>query len=181
MVGLGCGDYIIKDQYDTETGQTYRALNFCNNDEMAARCKVADAPRVIWSIKATVSFNNEICVLLRNGIQNGKINFLIQEQNADETLRKEYKDYSKLDYTQQNLFKIPYLQTTLAEYELIKLKHTIQNGMIKVQEISGMRKDRYSSIAYNYWVACQLEYQLKPKVADTEDLIDMMIIRRGTV
>lgn len=180
-LGIGCSDYIIKDQYDSETGQTYPALNFCNNDEMAMRCKVTGAPKVIWSVKANAAFNNEICVLLRNGIQNGKINFLIPEQNADEVLRKEYKDYAKLDYTQQNLFKIPYLQTSLAEYELIKLRHTVQNGLIKVQELSNMRKDRYSSIAYNYWVACQLEYQLKPKVADTEDLVSMLTIRRGSV
>lgn len=180
-VGNGVGDYIIKDQYDSETGLTYKALNYCNNDDMAMRCKVKDAPRVVWSIKANAQFNNDICVLLRNGIQNGKINFLIPEQNADEVLRKEYKDYSRLDPAQQAVFKVPYLQTTLAEYELIKLKHNIQNGLVKVQELSGMRKDRYSSIAYNYWCACQLEYQLKPKVENTENLLDMFVIRRGTV
>ena len=28
---------------------------------------------------------------------------------------------------------------------------------MRVFEKSGMRKDRYSSLAYNYWVQCQLE------------------------
>ncbi len=58
---------------------------------------------------------------------------------------------------------MPYLQTTLGIYELVKLDHEVKNGNIKVKEVSGMRKDRYSSIAYNYWCACQLELKLRPK------------------
>lgn len=59
----------------------------CINDkDMAERCKVRDANKVVWSVKANANFNNEICVLLRNGIQNGKINFLISEQDADSSL-----------------------------------------------------------------------------------------------
>ena len=61
-------DFICKDQYDPETGETYKALNCCNDEDMEARCKVKDAARVVWSVKATANFNNEICVLLRNGI-----------------------------------------------------------------------------------------------------------------
>lgn len=79
MVGLGVYDFICKDQYDSETGQTYKALTCVNDDEMAARCKVKDAKRVVWCVKATAAFNNEICILLRNGIQNGRISFLISE------------------------------------------------------------------------------------------------------
>lgn len=82
-IGLGVYDFIIKDQYDQETGETYKALTCINDKDMAERCNVKDANKVVWSVKATEKFNNEICVLLRNGIQNGKINFLISEQEAD--------------------------------------------------------------------------------------------------
>ena len=135
---------------------------------MAVRCKVKDANRVVWSVKASANFNNEICVLLRNGIQNGKISFLISEQECEEEVAKNYKPYSKLSATDQAYIKMPYLQTTMAEYELIKLDHEVKNGNIKVKEQSGMRKDRYSSIAYNYWCACQLELKLKPKQSSTD-------------
>lgn len=167
-IGLGIADFICKDQYDSETGDTYKALTFCNDEDMAMRCKVKDALKVVWSVKATASFNNEICILLRNGIQNGKINFLISDQNCEEDITKSYKLYSKLSPTDQAYIKMPYLQTTMAEYELIKLDHEVKNGNIKVKEQSGMRKDRYSSIAYNYWCACQLELKLRPKQADTD-------------
>lgn len=135
---------------------------------MEARCKVKDAEKVVWSVKATANFNSEICILLRNGIQNGKINFLISDQECEEEVAKNYKPYSKLSPTDQAYIKMPYLQTTMAEYELIKLDHEVKNGNIKVKEQSGMRKDRYSSIAYNYWCACQLELKLRPKQTSTD-------------
>ena len=72
---------------------------------------------------------------------------------------------------------MPYVQTTMTQYELIKLEHEVKNGNIKVKEISGMRKDRYSSIAYNYWCACQLELKLKPKQQDTNNLVKQLTIR----
>lgn len=180
-LGLGVYDFICKDQYDAETGKTYKALKCCNDDDMAIRCKVKDANVVVWSVKANDKFNNEICVLLRNGIENGKISFLISEQDCEDFISKElYKNYNKLSTSEQMIIKNSYLQTTLAEYELIKLNHEIKNGNIKVKEQSGMRKDRYSSIAYNYWCACQLELGLKPK-ADTNNLLNKLTIRPAKI
>ena len=175
-LGLGVFDFICKDQYDSETGETYKALTCINDDEMAMRCRVKDANKVVWSVKATSNFNNEICVILRTGIQNGKIDFLISEQDCDDAISKIYKGYSKLSPTDQAFIKTPYLQTTMAEYELIKLDHEVRNGNIRVKEQAGMRKDRYSSIAYNYWCACQLELKLRPKQNDS-DLISRLTIR----
>ena len=171
--GLGVYDYICKDQYDPETGDTYKALCACNNEEMAMRCKVKDANRVVWCIKANADFNDQICTGLRVGIQNGRINFLISDQDCDEVLSKTIKNWDKLNTSQQNELRMPYIQTTLAEYELIKLNSEVRNGKIKVKELSGMRKDRYSSIAYNYWCACQLELKLKPNNTET-DIVDML-------
>ena len=73
---------------------------------------------------------------------------------------------------------MPYLQTTLCIYELVKLDHEVKNGNIKVKEVSGMRKDRYSSIAYNYWCACQLELKLRPKTTSTQSLLSKLSINQ---
>ena len=90
---------------------------------------------------------------------------------AETVLRENMKSYSKLSTNDQLLLKKPYVQTTMAEYELIKLDSEVKDGKIKVKEISGMRKDRYSSIAYSYWCANQLELKLKPGYESTSDLI----------
>ena len=178
-IGLGVYDFITKDQICQENGKRYQAMTCINDKDMAERCKVRDANKVVWSVKANANFNNEICVLLRNGIQNGKINFLIPEQDADSSLKETYKGYFKMSPTEQAKLKMSYIQTTFAVYELIKLDHEVKNGNIKVKEVEGMRKDRYSSIAYSYWCACQLELKLKPKTQSTQSLVSKLPIRQG--
>lgn len=177
-IGLGVYDFITKDQICQENGKRYQAMTCINDKDMAERCKVRDANKVVWSVKANANFNNEICVLLRNGIQNGKINFLIPEQDADSSLKETYKGYLKMSPTEQAKLKMSYIQTTFAVYELVKLDHEVKNGNIKVKEVEGMRKDRYSSIAYSYWCACQLELKLKPKTQSTQSLINKLPIRQ---
>ena len=178
-IGLGGYDFITKDQICQENGKRYQAMTCINDKDMAERCKVRDANKVVWSVKANANFNNEICVLLRNGIQNGKINFLIPEQDADSSLKETYKGYFKMSPTEQAKLKMSYIQTTFAVYELIKLDHEVKNGNIKVKEVEGMRKDRYSSIAYSYWCACQLELKLKPKTQSTQSLVSKLPIRQS--
>lgn len=177
MLGIGVFDFIIKDQYDPETGKVYKAMTCINDPDMASRCKVKDPNKVVWSVKASDKFNNEICLLLRTGIQNGKINLLIDETECDDKIEKVFKKYKSLSDTEKALIKNPYVQTTLAEYELIKLEHEVKNNMIRVHEQSGMRKDRYSSMAYNYWCACQIELGLKPKAQSTQALLNKFLIR----
>jgi hypothetical protein len=162
-VGLGVFDKLIQDIVDPTTGEVYPALSCCNDKAMAERCKVADAPKVIWSIKASASFNNEICILLRSGFQNGKINLLVSEFEAEEILRDKIKGFNKMLAFEQMQYKLPYIQTTLLVYELINLEYEVKGTNVKITEKSGMRKDRYSSLAYNYWVQCQLEREVLRK------------------
>ena len=158
-------DALIRDMIDHETGELYPALSCCNDKVMADRCKVENAPQVIWSIKASATFNNEACILLRSGFQKGKINLLVSEFESDEILKERFKNFSKMSAYEQMQYKMPYIQTTLLVYELISLEHEVRGTNIKITEKSGMRKDRYSSLAYNYWVQCQLEREMlnKPK------------------
>lgn len=175
-LGVGVYDFIIKDQYDSETGDTYRALSCCNDSDMAARCKVKDAKKVIWSIKGSASFNTEMCIALRTGLQNGRINLLISEFEAEEIIKSNYKTFSKLSPKEQAIYKMPYIQTSFLINELINLEHTINGANIKLTEKTGMRKDRYSSLGYNYWVINQIEKKVKPK-SDTKNLVSSLTIR----
>lgn len=163
MVGTPVFDMLIQDIVDPTTGELYPALSCCNDKAMAERCKVDNAPEVIWSIKASASFNNEICTLLRSGFQNGKINLLVSEFEVEEILKDKIKGFSKMPAYEQLQYKMPYIQTTLLVYELINLEYEIKGTNVKITEKSGMRKDRYSSLAYNFWVQCQLEREMLKK------------------
>ena len=182
-VGLGVYDYICQEHYDPETGETYPAMKCINDDDMAIRCKVPDALGVIYSVKANQKFNGQICLALREGIKNGKVNLLKSEIMIDDYLSKTDKNYKKLSPTEQARYKMAYVQTTMAIYELIKLQTTVNNGNITVKEQSGMRKDRYSSIAYNYWCAGQLEQKLRPKHRNTQSMVAQLSshIRRAAL
>ena len=162
-VGLSVFDMLVQDIVDPTTGELYPALSCCNDKVMAERCKIDNAPKVIWSIKASASFNTEICTLLRSGFQNGKINLLVSEFEAEEILKDKIKGFAKMPAYEQMQYKLPYIQTTLLVYELINLEYEIKGANVKIAEKSGMRKDRYSSLAYNYWVQCQLEREMLRK------------------
>ena len=113
---------------------------------------------------------------MRNGIQNGKVGLLIDETECEEQIAKYLKKFKTFSDAEKALIKNPYVQTTLTVYELIKLEHEVKGNLVSVREQSGMRKDRYSSMAYNYWCACQLELGLKPKTESTQSLLDKFLI-----
>lgn len=177
-VGLGVYDFIIKDQLDPDTGETFNALSCCNNKDMEERCKVKNAPKVVWSIKANQSFNNEMCTMLRAGFKNGKINLLVSEFEAEEILRDKIKGFSRLSIYEQTDKKMPYIQTTLLIYELIKLNSKINGSNVKIEEQSGERKDRYSSLGYNYWVARQIEIMQKPQNNNKTNVASLTALAR---
>lgn len=163
--GLGVYDALIQDIVDPETGELYPALSCYNDKDMAERCKVPNAPKEIWSIKGSAAFNSEICILLRSGFKNNKINLLVHEIIGEDILKSKYKSFNKMLPMEQVEYRMPYVQTSLLVTELTKLEYEVKGANVKIKERTGMRKDRYSSLAYNYWVQCKLERDIlhKPK------------------
>lgn len=165
-VGLGVYDVLVRDITDPDTGEVYPALSCCNNPEMAERCTVKGAEKAIWAIKGNAALNSECAILLREGFRNGKIRLLVTEYDADDSL-SDIKGYSSLSQAEQLRVKMPYIHTTLLVDELVKLQHEETGGRVRVYERTGMRKDRYSSLSYNFYVATQLELKMsKHKEAD---------------
>ena len=173
--GLGVFDFLVKDQYDPDTGETYKAMTSCNNPEMAERCRVKNANKVVWCIKANSDFNSNAATNLRAAIQNGAINFLIGEFSAEDVIKK-IPGYKTMSQTEQASLQLPYVQTSLAINEMINLEHEIANNKVKLKEKSGMRKDRYSSLLYNNAVVQTISNQIKPKNVE-QDILKMLTIR----
>ena len=180
--GLGQAvlDYIMgANRYDPLYNATYGALNVINNPDLEDRCKVKNAPKVVYAIKANARSNNDMALALRAGFQNGYINLLISDTNIEEKLSK-IRGYGKLSEEQQVGMRMPYVQTTLLINELINLTHDTSNGLVKVKEKSGMRKDRYSSLEYGWYVIQELGKQLKPK-EDTNTFLSKLITRKAQI
>ena len=175
-IGLGVFDELAKDIVDPDTGEIYPALSCYNDPEMASRCAVPGAAKVIWSIKASAAFNSTVAIGLREGFRSGRIRLLETEYDSEDTL-KDIRGYKSLNPQERLRFQLPYIQTTLLIDELIKLRHEETNGKVKVYERSGMRKDRYSSLAYNYYVATQLETKLTKKYNMNIENTDLFVIK----
>lgn len=175
-LGLGVYDCLARDIIDPDTGEIYPALSCCNNSEMASRCTVPGAEKVIWSIKASAQFNSDCAFLLREGFRSGRIRLLETEYDAETSLN-ELRGYKSLNPPEQLAFQMPYIQTTLLIDELTKLRHEESGGKVKVIERTGMRKDRYSSLSYNYYVAIQIENKSSKKMNMNDGMSNMFIIK----
>ena len=175
-LGLGVYDYLVRDITDPDTGEVYPAISCCNNTEMAMRCKSANADKVIWAIKANSQFNSDVAFLLREGFRSGRIRLLMNEYDAKELLG-DLRGYSSLSAEEQMKFQLPYIHTTLMIDEIVKLLHEETNGRIRVYERSGMRKDRYSSLSYNYYVATQLEGKRSRQFGTSRGGENLFVIR----
>lgn len=174
--GLGVYDSIIKDVYDAEYGVTYDAMTCINDKDMADRCKVKTANKVIWSIKANATFNTQAAFNLRAAFQNNKINLLISDFEAEDAVKK-IRGYNSMTQKEQAQVKAPFLQTSFMVNELINLEHEVKGTNVKIKERSGMRKDRFSSLEYNIYVSQELSRKLKPKKQNTISLADLLPIR----
>ena len=178
-IGQAIMDYLMADRFDPMYGVTYHALNVMNNEDLAERCKDKNAPRVVYAIKGSARLNNDMCLSLRSAFQNGYINLLIDDNMAEEHL-SHMRGYGKLTELEQAKLRLPYVQTTFLINELINLTYDTSNGLIKVKEKTGMRKDRYSSCLYGWALIQELSKKLKPKKTDNNLLDDItMRIRPG--
>ena len=168
--GLSIFDELSKNIYDKEYDVEYEALSCYNDEEIAKRCFVSDAPKVVWSIKANAQLNSDMHIYVKDVLSRGKLRLPVSEQEGKEYLGK-LKGFKDLPVETQVEFEMPYIQTTLLINEMINLeKVDTGNNLIKLKEPSTKRKDRYSSLGYLVYVTKQLELKLKPKRENKIDL-----------
>lgn len=171
-LGLGVVDALMTDIYDQATGDTYGALSCCNDEEIARRCTVPNAPKVIWAVKGAQEFNSNCALGLREALRQGYVRLLISEYDADEFLLS-VKGYLSLPPPEVLSLKLPYIHTTLLVNELVNLEYETKNNVIRVKEKSGMRKDRYSSLSYNIYVAKAIEREM---VLSSKNTIENLVL-----
>lgn len=173
--GAGVTDALFRDISDPSTGEIYPALSCCNNPEMAARAPVG-APKVIWAIKASAQLNSDAAFLLREGFRSGRIRLLLETGDGEEAMKK-LKGFDALDDQTQLQLELPYYHTALLIDELIKLQFEESAGKVRMFERAGARKDRFSSLSYNNYVANQLEAKLRRRPEDVNGSNRSFIIR----
>jgi len=163
-VGMGVVDELMKDLIDPDTGETYPAVTCKNNDEMAEHYKgnSSNPPKILYCIKGSAQFNSDCASLLKDNIKRGKLRLLITEQEADAYLNT-LKGFKNLSPEKKTELMMPYIQTSLMINEIINLKYEVVGAKVKLSEKGNDRKDRYSSLAYANYIACELERDISKK------------------
>lgn len=159
-LGLPIVDLLMADMYDPELGITYSALGCYNNEEINKRCMVKNAPKKIWAMLASNDINSQCALTLREEFRQNNIRLLNHEETFDEDF-SQLSGFAKLSLEDKIKLKAPYLNTSLAINELINLETEVKGNYVKVHEKSGYRKDRFSSLSYNIWLAKTLEKDYK--------------------
>lgn len=175
-IGLGVFDALAHEIVDQETGEIYPALSCVNDKSMADRCTVPGAEKVIWSVKASAQFNSDCAFLLREGFRSGRIRLLETEFDGEKSL-SEIKGYDSLSHAEKIQYQLPYIHTTLLIDELTRLQHEENGGRVRIYERTGSRKDRYSSLSYNYYVALQLENKLSKRQTSISGIDEMFMVK----
>lgn len=178
-VGAGVVDLLLDDIYNPDTGETYGALSCCNNPDLAARCTGMDAPKALWVINnQTARFNSECAFSLREGFRSGKIRLLTSDYESPDYFN-EVRGWGSINPIEKEVVTLPYVNTTCLVDEIVNLKYEDTQSGVKVYEKSGYRKDRYSSLSYNYWVACQLEDKSRMKRKSNIDISELLRCQRA--
>lgn len=180
-IGLPVVDALMSDMYDPNTGITYPALSCYNNDDIAARCSVKNAPKKIWAIHGSPEFNSQCSTGLREEFRQGNIRLLCPEEDFDDIFSQIGPAYAKLGAEDRALLRAPYIHTHLLINELINLEYETKNNVVRVKERTGMRKDRFSSLSYNIYVAKQLEREFVNSKQRKQDVEFMLQFKQPSI
>lgn len=153
--GIAIYDALAKVLYDVERNVEYEPWSCMNDDNLRSRIVIAGQKEVVYSIKAQLETNSKIAVCMKNTLNSKMIELMVPNQEGVEELQRIVPDYETADVETQLFYERPFLETVALINEMIGLEYTVQNqtGLIKIEERSGARKDRYTSVSYgNYFI-----------------------------
>lgn len=152
-------------EYDAFTVMDSKHIDNQLYKELQEKTLIINAKPVIFPILATAKLNSNIAVDFRDKLQRGMIKFLIDNVEAEEYLLTHVKEYVRTDDVALKVWYLqPYAQTAEMINETVNLEYSVVSGNIKLQEPSGKRKDRYTSVSYgNYFISLLEKDLLKQK------------------
>jgi hypothetical protein len=168
---------VTKDEIRGVEYKPYTVMNSINvdtkvYDELISRTIGQDAIQCIFPISATAPLNSLIAVKFRERLKKKLIAFLIDDNSEEEFLIKSgNKDI--LDQSDGGIRAYllqAHLQTSLFINESIALEMAPANGLVKLVEPVGSRKDRYTSVSYmNYFISLMDLDLLQERHSDWDD------------
>lgn len=141
-------------------------------EDLRDRTLGQEALPCVFPITATAPLNSLIAVKFRERLKKKLVSFLIDDNAEEEFLIKSNnKDILDQDDTGVRAYLLQaHLQTSLLINEAIALEMVLMNGLVKLVEPPGARKDRYTSCSYlNYYVSLMDTELLKDRYTGDDE------------
>lgn len=178
--GITVYDMLTSETKDDIRGKEYDAMKVMRHsslddkvyEELSERCLSQNAKECIYPISATQSLNSQIAVSFRDRLKRKLIKFLVDDAEEELFLIKSgNKDIlDQEDGSNRSFLLSPHIQTTLMINECISLEmEVLGQGMVKLQEPPGARKDRFTSCSYLNWYVSFMDQELLKDTDDTSD------------
>lgn len=179
--GISIFDDLSSITKDETRGLEYESFTVMNHpdikqelyDDLSLRTKGRNnALPCVFPIHASQQLNSLIAVKFRERLKKKLITFLVDDNTEEEFLIKSgNKDILDQEDTGIRAYLLhPHIQTSLLINECIALEMVLQNGLVKLEEPEGARKDRYTSVSYlNYFVSLMDTELLRESRSSEED------------
>lgn len=169
--GIDLYDMLTKETYDSVRDIEYPAMICINDEGYKDRAYNKNGLPIIYAIAATQELNHNIAMTFNANVKLGKFKFLIDENDARNMFQEQDEKYIMKDIEERLEMEYPYIQTTLAINEIINTEMEVVSGKIKIKEVGGARKDRYSAISYGNYFISELEYKMMKQEDDEEGFV----------
>lgn len=156
--GIGVFDSLTEVTIDNSRGIEYPAMTALRHktitryDDYLTRTKSINAIPVIYPMVASEAINSEMHFLVRDLMRRDMIKFLCGPNEGEEYLLSTARYFDvKKDMPNLNFFMKPYYQANEIQNEMTALKPTFSGNLVRLDEPSGGRKDRYTALGYICW------------------------------
>ena len=165
---------MVKDQIDPETGELLPNFGVSNDEDAFYKKYITPETErdAMFLIKANAPINTEAHTYVQTQLSNGKIKFLIDENQAKVKLMAT-KMGQNMDNDKRAEYLKPFTLTTILREQMLNLVEENEGvNVILKQSSKGIKKDKFSAFEYGLYYIKQEEDRKKRKKRTS--IADMM-------
>lgn len=167
---------MVKAQYDPNTGDSYPDFGVYNDDEGYYKKYRTNSTEydAIYVLKANAPINTEAYSTVQSQMSSGKIKFLIDERVAKNKLMGTKMGQAMKPEERAEYLK-PYTLTSILREEMLNLREENEGiNIILKQANKGIKKDKFSALAYGiYYIKQEEDSKKKKKKFNVKDWMFM--------
>ena len=175
-LGIGLVDYMVKNQIDPITNETWFNFGVENDDEgFYKKYKTEDTVQdAMYIIKANAPINTEAHANAQSQLSSGKVKFLLDERTAKAKLLNTKLGQNMTPEERAEYLK-PFTLTSILKEEMMNLREEHDGVNIILKPANGsIKKDKFSAFEYGlYYIKQQEDSKKKKKKFNVKDMLFM--------